>query len=74
MHSGLIRFSNKIIYRDDLTVFPSANEDDPKKGVSLVQAGGIYKAGVNTTEAHAVVGEALAFLRHEGQRSLGFVP
>ncbi len=72
-HSALIRFSNKIIYRDDLTVFPSANEDDPKMGVSLVQTRGIYKAGVNTTEAHAVVEAALAFMRHDSRRSLGVV-
>lgn len=72
-HSGLIRFSNNVIYRDGLTVFPSANEDDPKMGVSLVQTGGIYKAGVNTTEAHAVVEAALAFMRHDSRRSLGVV-
>lgn len=72
-HSGLIRFSNSVIYRNDLTVFPSANEDDPMMGVSLVQTGGIYKAGVNTTEAHAVVEAALSFMRHDAKRSLGIV-
>ncbi|ULJ72984.1 DUF4011 domain-containing protein [Rhizobium gallicum] len=72
-HSGLIRFSNNVIYRDRLTVFPSANEDNPKMGVSLVQTGGIYKAGVNTTEAHAVVEAALSFMRHDAERSLGIV-
>jgi hypothetical protein len=72
-HSGLIRFSNSLIYRDRLTVFPSANEDNPRMGVSLVQTGGIYKAGVNTTEAHAVVEAALNFMRHDPSRSLGIV-
>jgi transcription elongation GreA/GreB family factor len=72
-HSGLINFSNNIIYDDRLTVFPSANEDNPKMGVSLVQTGGIYKAGVNTTEAHAVVEAALDFMRRDAGRSLGVV-
>ncbi|MDA5641495.1 MULTISPECIES: DUF4011 domain-containing protein [Agrobacterium] len=72
-HSGLIRFSNGLIYRDRLTVFPSANEDNPRMGVSLVQTNGIYKAGVNTTEAHAVVEAALDFMRHDPTRSLGIV-
>ncbi|AUW46840.1 DUF4011 domain-containing protein [Rhizobium leguminosarum] len=72
-HSALIRFSNNVIYRNRLTVFPSANEDNPKMGVSLVQTGGIYKAGVNTTEAHAVVEAALSFMRHDAGRSLGIV-
>lgn len=72
-HSGLIRFSNNLIYRDRLTVFPSANEDNPKMGVSLVQTGGFYKAGLNTTEAHAVVEAALSFMRHDPERSLGIV-
>ncbi|WP_320197094.1 DUF4011 domain-containing protein [Agrobacterium rosae] len=72
-HSGLIKFSNSLIYKGGLTVFPSANEDDPRMGVSLVQTGGIYKAGVNTTEAHAVVEAALTFMRHDVDRSLGIV-
>ncbi|MDM9621105.1 DUF4011 domain-containing protein [Rhizobium sp. S96] len=72
-HSGLIRFSNNIIYQDKLTVFPSANEDNPRMGVVVVPTGGIYKAGVNTNEAHAVVEAALEFMTHDATRSLGIV-
>ncbi|MEH6691127.1 MAG: DUF4011 domain-containing protein [Pseudorhizobium pelagicum] len=72
-HSGLIKFSNNIIYQDRLTVFPSANEDHPKMGVRLVSTGGLYKTGLNTTEAHAVVEAALQFMRSDPNRSLGIV-
>ncbi|WP_438748241.1 DUF4011 domain-containing protein [Pararhizobium sp. O133] len=72
-HSGLIKFSNNIIYQDRLTVFPSAHEDNPTMGVGLVNTNGLYKAGVNTTEAHAVVEAALEFMSSDSSRSLGIV-
>ena len=35
-HSGLIQFSNRLVYDDDLIVFPSAAESRADMGVSLV--------------------------------------
>jgi superfamily I DNA and/or RNA helicase len=72
-HSKLIGFSNRVMYDDDLVVFPSANEDDPSMGVYLVQTFGIYKAGLNPVEADAVVEAALSFMRSDKHRSLGIV-
>ncbi len=54
-HSGLIKFSNRTMYDDDLVVFPSANEDDPSMGVFSTFTGGIYKAGLNPAEGEAVL-------------------
>lgn len=72
-HSGLIRFSNRIMYQDKLVVFPSSDEDRPGMGVSLVETGGLYKAGMNEIEAHAVVDAALRFMKENPDRSLGIV-
>lgn len=72
-HSGLISFSNRHIYEDDLIVFPSASEDRADQGVSLVQVAGTYKSGVNTAEAHVMVQAALDFMRRQPHRSLGLV-
>ena len=54
-HSALIRFSNRMMYDDDLVVFPSSNEDDPSMGVFSTFTSGIYKAGLNPVEGEAVV-------------------
>ena len=35
-HSALINFSNQMVYNGDLIVFPSASEQRPDMGVSLV--------------------------------------
>jgi ABC-type branched-subunit amino acid transport system ATPase component len=72
-HSGLIKFSNKIMYQDDLVVFPSADEDREDMGVRLVNTGGLYKSNMNEIEAKAVIEAALRFMRDEPERSLGIV-
>jgi transcription elongation GreA/GreB family factor len=72
-HSGLIRFSNKIMYQDDLVVFPSSDEDRPEMGVHLVNTGGLYKSNMNEIEAKAVIDAALSFMKDEPDRSLGIV-
>lgn len=72
-HSGLIKFSNHLVYDNDLIVFPSATELMSKMGVELRRAGGWYKAGTNPIEAKAVVEAALEFMRTDPNRSLGIV-
>jgi very-short-patch-repair endonuclease len=72
-HSGLIRFSNRLVYDDDLVVFPSANETSRRMGVELRDVQGLYKSGTNPIEANAVVEAALAFMREDQTRSLGIV-
>ncbi|MER8683958.1 DUF4011 domain-containing protein [Mesorhizobium sp. M1405] len=73
-NSALIRFSNRIMYDDNLVVFPSPNEEEDKStGVSLMETNGIYKAGLNDIEAHKVVEHALALMRKHPERSLGIV-
>ena len=72
-NSSLISFSNRMVYDDDLIVFPSANENQKGMGVSLVPVPGLYKAGTNAAEAKAVVEAALRFMHHDPERSLGIV-
>lgn len=72
-HSGLIQFSNRHVYDDDLIVFPSANENRKDMGVSLVQVAGSYKSGVNGSEATAMIDAIMNFMYHNPKRSLGVV-
>ncbi|WP_127600249.1 DUF4011 domain-containing protein [Nitratireductor alexandrii] len=72
-HSGLIKFSNRLIYDDDLIVFPSPDEIRPDMGVSLQQVGGSYKSGLNADEAQAVMEAVVRFMREHPDRSLGVV-
>lgn len=72
-NSSLIRFSNRIMYDDNLIVFPSPNEDDKSSGVSLVETNGLYKAGLNDIEAHKVVEHVLSFMQAHPEKSLGVV-
>lgn len=72
-HSGLINFSNHHVYGGQLEVFPSANETASNMGVSLVEVDGLYRAGINDSEATKMVEEAVGFMRHTPDRSLGLV-
>lgn len=72
-HSGLIKFSNRIVYDDNLIVFPSASEDMAHMGVEYKFVGGLYKSGTNAIEARAVVDAALQFMKEDPDRSLGIV-
>ena len=73
-HSGLIQFSNRLVYDDDLIVFPSAAESRADMGVSLVSVDeGIYKSGANPREAQMIVKAVLQFMRSHPGRSLGVV-
>lgn len=72
-HSALIRFSNRLVYDDNLVVFPSANEIAGRMGVELQTVNGFYKSGTNPIEANALVEAALAFMREDPTRSLGIV-
>jgi transcription elongation GreA/GreB family factor/very-short-patch-repair endonuclease len=72
-HSGLIKFSNRLVYDDDLIVFPSATEAMTRMGIEFRPVSGRYKAGTNPVEAKAVVDSAFAFMRTDPNRSLGIV-
>jgi transcription elongation GreA/GreB family factor len=72
-HSGLIKFSNRLVYNDDLIVFPSATESMTRMGVEYRKVNGLYKAGTNATEARVMVDAALEFMRTDPNRSLGIV-
>lgn len=70
-HSALISFSNKWMYDDKLTIFPSAREDDPEFGVHLIEVAGTYSGRTNKTEASAVVKAVLAHMQKTPDLSLG---
>jgi transcription elongation GreA/GreB family factor len=72
-HSGLIKFSNRLVYNDNLIVFPSATESMARMGVEYRKVDGLYKAGTNATEARMMVDAALEFMRTDPNRSLGIV-
>lgn len=72
-HSGLIAFSNKYVYDNNLMVFPSASEDDPTMGVSYNKIDGLYSTGTNPKEAEAMVDAISIFMREHEDRSLGVV-
>lgn len=72
-HSGLIKFSNRLVYDDNLVVFPSATEAVARMGVEFRSVEGIYKSGTNAIEARAIVDAALDFMRTDPNRSLGIV-
>ncbi len=72
-HSGLIKFSNHMIYNDDLVVFPSATESRRNMGVQLVSVRGRYHSGTNGEEARTMIDAALRFMRESPDRSLGLV-
>jgi hypothetical protein len=72
-HSGLIRFSNRLVYNDDLVVFPSATESMPGMGVEFRAVEGLYKSGTNAVEAREMVETAIWFMKNDPNRSLGIV-
>jgi very-short-patch-repair endonuclease len=72
-HAGLIKFSNRLVYDDDLIVFPSPEEVSSGMGVEYKFVRGRYKGGTNAIEAKAVVEAALGFMRTTPNRSLGVV-
>ena len=72
-HGGLIAFSNRHVYGDQLVVFPSAEDDGSDMGVSLKRVDGLYSSGTNPKEAKAMVDAAAEFMRANPNRSLGLV-
>lgn len=72
-HSSLIAFSNKYIYDNDLTIYPSASENNPTMGVSLIKTDGVYSSGTNPKEAAAMVEHIIKFMKEHRDRSLGVV-
>ena len=70
-HPSLIQFSNKTMYKGELTIFPSARENDRDLGVKLEEVKGSYKAGSNIIEASAVVAAAVRHMEERPDLSLG---
>lgn len=72
-HSGLIKFSNRLVYDDRLIVFPSATESVSRMGVEYRNVAGRYKAGTNPIEAKTIVDAVIEFMLTDPGRSLGVV-
>jgi transcription elongation GreA/GreB family factor/very-short-patch-repair endonuclease len=72
-HSGLIKFSNRLVYDDTLIVFPAATESLTRMGVEFKAVKGRYKAGTNPIEAKAIIEAVVEFMRTDPDRSLGVV-
>lgn len=72
-HSGLISFSNKHVYNNDLVVFPSAQEEHPHMGVSYIKVNGTYSSGTNPKEAMIMIDAIIDFMRVHTDKSLGVV-
>lgn len=72
-HPGLISFSNKHVYNEDLVVFPAAQDNCPKMGVYYTKVDGIYSCGSNPKEAKIVVDSILDFMKKDPDKSLGVV-
>lgn len=70
-HPNLIAISNKMIYDEQLTIFPAARDGDPSLGVDLIEVEGEYSKGRNIPEAKAIVAGAIAHMRDYPERSLG---
>ena len=70
-HSALIQFSNQWMYKGELTIFPSAQEDHPDLGVELIEVPGAYKSRRNEIEARAIVRAAMHHMVHRPELSLG---
>lgn len=72
-NSALIAFSNHHIYRNDLIVFPSAEEARVGRAVSLKQVSGRYSSGTNVEEARTMIDAIIKFMKDSPDRSLGVV-
>ncbi len=72
-NSGLIAFSNKHVYNNDLVIFPSAQEDHPEMGVSYIKVNGQYSTGANPEEAKVMVDAIIDFMGTHKDKSLGVV-
>ncbi|GAB61811.1 conserved hypothetical protein [Candidatus Jettenia caeni] len=72
-HSGLIAFSNKYVYDNDLVVFPSPVENHPHMGVSYRKINGLYSKGTNPVEAKVMVDAVINFMHQNKEKSLGVV-
>jgi len=70
-HGGLVAFSNREFYGDDLVVFPSPTEALPGQGVSTAKVNGVYRNRCNVAEATAICKAAASFMRQYPGRSLG---
>ncbi len=72
-HSGLIKFSNRLVYDDNLIIFPSATESMSRMGVEFRGVKGRYKAGTNPIEAKTIVEAIIESMQTDPERSLGVV-
>jgi hypothetical protein len=73
-NSGLIAFSNEMIYENQLVVFPSSWEERAGTGVRLEYLPeGRYEKSLNRVEAESVVNAVARFARTDRDRSLGVV-
>lgn len=75
-HEGLIAFSNRRFYHDDLVTFPGALETGEDVGVTFTKVTGVYERGRsrrNPVEARAVAERVLHHYATRPRLSLGVV-
>jgi len=72
-HSGLIKFSNRLVYDDNLIVFPSATESMSRMGIEFRGVKGRYKAGTHPIEAKTIIEAIIESMQTDPERSLGVV-
>jgi len=72
-HPGLIAFSNKYVYGNDLIIFPPPSSNNEKQGVAYKKVDGIYKGGTNPIEATEIVSAIIDFMHKNNDMSLGVV-
>jgi hypothetical protein len=72
-HPGLIAFSNKYVYGNDLITFPPPSLNNEKQGVAYKKVDGTYKEGTNPKEAEEIVSAIIDFMHKNNDMSLGVV-
>ena len=72
-HPGLIAFSNKYVYNNDLIIFPPPSLNNERQGVALKNVNGLYKEGTNPIESIEIVSAIIDFMHNNQDMSLGVV-
>ncbi|MZR29618.1 DUF4011 domain-containing protein [Sneathiella litorea] len=70
-HPSLIQFSNQWMYKGELTIFPSAQDNNSALGVELVEVPGVYKSRRNEIEAASIVKATIQHMTNWPDQSLG---
>ncbi|HET6574670.1 MAG TPA: DUF4011 domain-containing protein [Fimbriiglobus sp.] len=72
-HEGLIAFSNKFFYNNDLVTFPSVDDGSQPAVRFEFVPDGRFESGVNVVEARRTAEQVIAHFRTTPDRSLGVI-